>query len=186
MKKPLQYLLNENVNTYAVLDGASVGDLPVRLFDMNPPHLCLYRGELQPDILYVAPYLVQLLPDNPFTNWFLRECWGRHWGIFAQSTSSLVGMRKHFRSLLTVDDAATGNPLLFRYYDPRVFLMFLPTCNASELQSFFGGVNAYFVESADEGGTRLNRFRFLENELKKTSLSLDLSDSGAVSASASG
>lgn len=168
-KQPSDYLFREKTHTYAVLDGASVPDLPVRLYEMRPPNICLYRGELPPDIIYVAPYLVHLLPDSKFTKWLLDECWGKHWGIFAQSALSMVGMRKHFRSLLTVDDPS-GNPRLFRYYDPRVFSMFLPTCNVEELQILFGKVNYYFVEADD--AIRLNRYNFSKNVLKKTSLIL--------------
>lgn len=165
-----QYLFRENNHTYAVLDGASVPDLPMKLYDMSASNICLYRGELPPDIQYVAPYLVHLLPGTEFTNWLLTECWGKHWGIFAQSSLKLVEMRKHFRSLLTVYDE-TGNPLLFRYYDPRVFTTYLPTCNVEELRMFFGKINYYFVELEDM--TKLNRYQFANNELKKTSLDLE-------------
>lgn len=164
-----QYLFRENKRTYAVLDGASVPDLPLKLHEMKPENICLYRGELPPDMLYVAPYLVRLLPGADFTNWILTECWGKHWGIFAQSSTTLTEMRKHFRSMLTVYDE-NGKPLLFRFYDPRVFLTYIPTCNTEELETFFGKVDYYFAES-DEG-TKLNRFQFLKNALKKTSLDL--------------
>ena len=174
MKQQLEkYLFKEAAHTYAVLDSASIENLPVRLHEMQPPYVCLYRGELEPDIVYVAPYLVQLLEGTDFTDWLLDECWGRHWGIFAQSPVSLVGMRKHFRSMLVVNDA-TGKPLLFRYYDPRAFLTYLPTCNAADLQNFFGRVNHYFVESDD--ASRLHRFRFANNELKKTNLVMKTED----------
>ena len=74
-------------------------------------------------------------------------------------------MRKHFRSLLIVNDAA-GNPMLFRFYDPRVFLTFLPTCNDIELKRFFGRINFYFAES-DEAD-RLRRFHLSESQLFET------------------
>jgi hypothetical protein len=164
------YLFRENKHTYAVLDGASVPDLPVKLHEMRPPNVCLYRGELSPDLQYVAPYLVYMLPEMEFTNWLLSECWGKHWGIFAQSALTLTAMRRHFRSLLTVYDE-TGKPMLFRYYDPRVFLTYLPTCSNEELEDFFGSVTYYFAES--DGGTRLNRYEFVKNELKKASLDLE-------------
>lgn len=171
MKQELdKYLFREGTYTYAVLDGASVEDLPIKLYEMNPPNVCLYRGELPPDIVYVAPYLVHLLPETQFTDWLLEKCWGKHWGIFAQSSVSLVGMRKHFRSLLTVDDE-TGKPMLFRYYDPRAFLPFLLTCDIEQLSTFFGQVKYYFAESYDK--TQLCRFHLANDKLNETKLKLE-------------
>jgi hypothetical protein len=42
-----------------------------------------------------------------------------------------------------------GKPLYFRYYDPRVFRIYLPTCNESELKIVFGPVNSFYVEWED-------------------------------------
>lgn len=165
-----KYLFRQDAYTYTVLDGAVIPDLPVKLYEMQPRSICLYRGELPADLVYAAPYLVQLLPEAKFTNWLLSECWGKHWGIFAQSPLTLVGMRKHFRSLLTVY-TEEGKPLLFRYYDPRVFLTFLPTCNTDELENLFGNVSYYFVETEKE--KRLLRYNFKESKLYKSSLSLE-------------
>lgn len=168
-QRPEQHLFRAEQNTFAVLDGASVPDLPIKLYEMRAPNVCLYRGEIPPDIVYVAPYLVQLVPETEFTKWLLAECWGKHWGIFAQSQASLTGMRKHFRSLLTVYDE-DGKPFLFRYYDPRAFLTFVPTCNGDELRNFFGRVSYYFVEAHD--AKKLHRFQLTNNELRKTNLNL--------------
>ena len=44
----------------------------------------------------------------------------------------------------------------FRYYDPRVLRVYLPTCNARELQTVFGPVLRYLVE--DEKPTGLWTF----------------------------
>jgi hypothetical protein len=162
-----QHLFRKDTHTYAVLDGASVPDLPLKLHEMRPPNYCLYRGELAPDMVYVAPYLVHVLPESQFAKWLFAECWGKHWGIFAQSAVSLVGMRKHFRSLLIVSDPA-GNPLLFRFYDPRVFQTFLPTCNDMELKRFFGKINYYFAESDD--AANLSRFHLAGDELHETKI----------------
>jgi len=170
MKEQLEkYLFRKDSHTYAVLDGASVPDLPVKLYELNAVNVCLYRGELPADLVYVAPYLVHLYPGTAFTDWLLAECWGKHWGIFAQSPYSLTGMRKHFRLLLTVSDE-NGDPMLFRYYDPRVLPPFLLTCERDELEAIFGAVKYYFAESADT--KQLFRFHFAQNKLKETKLEL--------------
>ncbi|CAN5381518.1 hypothetical protein BH10ACI1_BH10ACI1_12270 [soil metagenome] len=165
-----KYLFRKDTHTYAVLDGASVPDLPGKLYKLNPTNICLYRGELSADLVYVAPYLVHLFPGTPFTEWLLSECWGKHWGIFAQSPLSIVGIRRHFRWLLTVDDE-NGKPMLFRYYDPRVLPPFLMTCNSNELEIVFGNVRYYLTESAD--ATELVRFQFAHDKLNEAKLKLE-------------
>lgn len=138
-QKLTQNLYNGFNRIYAVLDGASIPDLRTRLYEMRPEHICLYRGELEPDIQEVAPYLVRMVHGTEFSNWVLTEGWGKHWGIFAQSRYSLSEVRKQLRSFLTVHDEK-GKPMLFRFYDPRVLRAFLPTCNQEELKNFFGKI----------------------------------------------
>ena len=136
---------DKHANTYAVLDGAQIPDLLPRLYEQRPEYECLYRGELAPDIAEVAPYLVQLEPGADFTLWLLEHGWGRNWGIYATSAADLRQMRRHFRTFLIVHDEE-GKPLYFRFYDPRVLRVYLPTCNADELQTIFGRVSDYIFE----------------------------------------
>lgn len=138
-----------HANTYAVLDGAQIPDLLPRLHEQRPDYECLYRGELAPDIAEVAPYLVQLEPDADFTRWLLEHGWGHNWGIYATSTSDLRQMRRHFRTFLIVHDEE-GKPLYFRFYDPRVLRVYLPTCNAEELTKIFGSLISYLLEDEDD------------------------------------
>lgn len=152
-------LFGEKANVFAILDGASVEGLRMRLYETRPPHYCLFRGELEPDMAEVAPYMVGLIPETPFTEWILDQPLGGHWGIFARTRQSIIEMRKHFRSLVTIYNEE-GNPKIFRYYDPRVFRSFLPTCNGGELKEFFGTVSEYFAEKT--GGESITMYR-LEN-----------------------
>jgi hypothetical protein len=144
-----QHLFSKVARIFAVLDGAQIPDLRMKLYEMKPVHYCLMTGDLKPDMQEVAPYMVRLLPNTPFSDWLLSECWGKNWGIFAQTKETVLEMRKHFSSLLTVYDD-TGNPMTFRYYDPRVWRKFLPTCEASEVKTLFGKVDTILVESEDK------------------------------------
>ena len=157
---------------FAILDGASVGDLLTPLYEHHPEFECLYRGELQPDIAEVAPYLVQLEQGTEFAKWVLEQGWGNHWGIFAVADAELPVMRRHFRRFLTVHDA-DGKPLYFRYYDPRVLRAYLPTCNAEELQTMFGPVECFLLEG--ENPAAALRFQVQDGALKQQTLSLQRS-----------
>lgn len=155
-QKLSQNLFNGFNRIYAVLDGAAIPDLRTKLHEMRPEHICLYRGELTPDMEEVAPYLVRMVAGTEFSNWILNEGWGKNWGIFAQSRYSLAEVRKHLRSFLTVH-TEEGKPMLFRFYDPRVMRNFLPTCNDKELKNFFGIVLNFVVED-ENPETMLNYF----------------------------
>ena len=170
VQKLTQNLFNGFNRIYAILDGANSPDLRTILYEKRPEYVCLYRGELEPDMAEVAPYLVRIVQETDFSNWILTEGWGKNWGIFAQSRYSLAEMRKHLRTFLTVHDE-TGNPLLFRYYDPRVFRGFLPTCNSEELKTFFGIILNFAVE--DENPRTLLNYYLPKGELRITEQPLD-------------
>lgn len=145
-------------------------DLPQILYEMRPPNFCLFTGDLEPDMAYVAPYLVRLVPKTPFTDWILKEFWGKNRGIFVHSKQPIEKMRTHFRALVTAYDER-GNPMTFRFYDPRVMRRYLPTCNSGELKIFFGDIEAYFAES--EENEVLTKYEIGETGLKQTALPIN-------------
>jgi hypothetical protein len=165
--KLIQHLFSKVARVFMVLDGAQIPELRMKIYEMKPVHYCLLSGELEPDMQEVAPYLVRILPNTPFTDWVLAECWGKNWGIFAQTRETVIEMRKHFESLITVYDEQ-GTPMMFRYYDPRVWRQFLPTCQPQEIKTIFGKIDAFFVESEDKES--LIRYEISEEGVKETPL----------------
>jgi hypothetical protein len=140
--------------TWAILDGSRIEQLVREIESNEVAHACLFAGELEPSLARVAPYLVRLEEEAPFTSWLLSNGWGRSWGVFVHSTASTMTLRRHFRRLLRVQDPA-GKALLFRFYDPRVLRIYLPSCNAEETATVFGPVSAFHCES--ETGDELLR-----------------------------
>src|SRR5262245_48778531 len=138
-EKLQQHLVSDSSWLYCVLDGASVPELPMKLYKMQVTNYCLFPGELEPDMLYVAPYVVHLPPNDGFTDWVFSEGFGKHWGIFVHSRHSMNEMRNHFRALVNVYDE-DANPLIFRFYDPRVMHSFLPTFDGEQIEAFFGKI----------------------------------------------
>jgi hypothetical protein len=149
----------------AILDGASVPNLPKVLWKMKPERVCLVKGELTDDEASVAPYLVALDPRAAFTTWVLGSGWGRHWGIFAIAPKGidLRAARDHFRRFLEVR-LPNGTIANFRWYDPRVIAVYLPTCNEKELDFVFGPIECFVAEDA-ESGTALD-FRRGDGEVR--------------------
>jgi hypothetical protein len=98
----------------------------------------------------VAPYLVRLRDGEPFTEWVLRSALGHHWGVVLRATAELAVLERRYRKLLRVR-GPDGEPLFFRFYDPRVLRTFLPTCEHDELETWFDGVRYYYAEAAEPG-----------------------------------
>lgn len=135
---------------YAVLDGARHAGIYPAVLASGCESECLYRGELEPDLMEAAPYLVKLQKEHPFTYWLAGKGWGDSWGVFLQATSVMKDVRQHLRKLLMVYDPE-ARPLYFRYYDPRVLRVYLPTCNDEELATVFGPVRSYLLEDGHPG-----------------------------------
>lgn len=133
------------LSVYAVLDGAAIPNLINQLKQHQAEYICLYQGQLDPNLAAVAPYLLALPANAQITHWLIDNI-GKHPGIFATSTASIRDMRKHFRSLL-MGYNAENNPIYIRYYDPRLLGAFLATFTNEDHQEFFGPVSSYYAEN---------------------------------------
>ena len=146
----------------AVLDGASVPGLLDRMDERPLEIACLFRGKLEPDMAEVAPYLVKLEAESEFAEWVIGRGWGQHWGSFVITRQSFYKLRDHLRAL-TLVYRRDGTPLYFRYYDPRVLNVFLPTCSPTQLKEMFGPVDAFVAEN--ETGDAMTIYRRNGEEL---------------------
>jgi hypothetical protein len=142
---------------WAILDGARDRNVYWGLLNSYQNYACLYAGDLAPALEVVAPYLVQLDFDDAYTRDLLKLGWGNSWGVFLECDSSMQSLRRHLRGYLRVRDER-GRKLVFRYYDPRVLRIYLPTCNAEEAKTVFGPIRRFWTES--ETGNELLEFRF--------------------------
>jgi hypothetical protein len=164
-----EYFPNDGLSTYMLLDGAATRALIEHLYDDAVEFTCLISGPLEPDMQEVAPYLAVLRDGEPFTDWILSHALGENWGSVLRSSLSMDDLARRYRRLLRVR-GPDGEPLFFRYYDPRVLRVFLPTCEADDLDEWFDGVRYYFAESGDPGV--LLRFRTDGTVVEKDELRL--------------
>lgn len=113
----------------------------------------MYSGSLGPELARVTPYIVKLEQGSSFLRTFYAEGWNNAWGIVLRTSASLSALRRHLRTLAYAQ-RSHGSKLLFRYYDPRVLRVFLPTCDELQLGQLFGPIDA-FVLDGTEGGVPL-------------------------------
>ncbi len=134
--------------TYVLLDAARMGTQIEIAQVRNKAYETLYRGTSSEKLAAVAPYLFQFAYSTPFANWYLRNGWGESWGVMLKSGWPLQELQKHFRKFLKVETEA-GQSLYFRFYDPRVLRIFLPTCDTAQLREFFGPIDYFIMEDED-------------------------------------
>ncbi len=139
-----------NYDLYAILDGATVKKLPDACEDLEATHACLFKGETDPAILVRAPWIMKLEPGEELMEWFIEEGWGRNWGVVAQvpAGTEFEEVVRHFRQFVQVK-LPDQKIVFFRYFDPRVLRLFLPTCDAPQLQSLFALPALLSCESED-------------------------------------
>jgi hypothetical protein len=133
---------------FAVLDAAREDRLPAFLQAYGVEHFSLYEGESGDQLKDVAPYVALLPKTSQLLPLLMKEGWGKSWGVYFNAIDSLADIRKHLRRLLTVQNA-DGTSLYFRFYDPRVLRVFLPTCTPEERAEFFGPISRFVLEGED-------------------------------------
>jgi hypothetical protein len=133
---------------YLLLDGARLEHSLGQGQELNTHHRSLYRGEMEPEIEAAGPFLFTFPHNDEFKSWYTNDSIGDHWGIIVMAPISFEELYRHFRRFLTVH-AENGQKLYFRFYDPRVLRVFLPTCDSAQLSDFFGSIKYFFAEDED-------------------------------------
>lgn len=136
----------------------------------NPEHICLYEGDSEKFLAAVAPWMFGFEQGSDFATWVLRSARGNSWGIFLRSGAEPVRLYRHLRKFLIVQ-SEDGKEMYFRYYDPRVLRVFLPTCEPAQLKEFFGPIEAFLAEN--EQGL-LVEYALVDGKLTYTETGLDL------------
>lgn len=104
----------------------------------------------------VAPYLVpiEFRSRYPYRNSEYLDLWaerlGSSAGILLLSEVHPARLAIHLRGLFRATDDE-GHKYYFRFYDPRVLRLYLPTCTPAEAVEFFGPVRRFLVEGKGSG-----------------------------------
>lgn len=147
-ERAIQALLAEPAPLFALLDAARDDRILEILRESPEEHRSLYEGAPGDGLAEVAPYLVELPRGSALIERLVREGWGRSWGVWLASRRPLKEVRTHFRRILMVSVDGGERRFYFRFYDPRVLRVFLPTCSARQEEEMFGDreIEGFLVE----------------------------------------
>ena len=130
---------------HILLDGARMEQSLETAKKLNPIFDSLYRGRSEEELDAVAPYLFSFPPNSDFSTWIFENGWGSSWGLIVSTKINFEDCWKHFRKFLIIK-TEEGQELYFRFYDPRVLKVFLPTCDEQQIMEFFGPIEKFIVE----------------------------------------
>jgi len=133
---------------FAILDAARTDEVLANLAKGEVEYESLFKGRKEEQLFDVSPFLVVCKEETELVKWLASEGWGQSMGIFFTSSDSFKNLFSHFQRFLMVKEEG-GDEMYFRFYDPRVLRVYLPTCTAQELNLFFGKVRRFIIESED-------------------------------------
>jgi hypothetical protein len=134
---------------YAVLDAARDPEVLRVLRCSGRRSESLYSGPRAELLARGAPYLVAVPRGSHFQRQLWDHAWGESWGIFLASNAGFAAVRTHLRRLLRAV-LPDGRKALFRFYDPRVLRVYLPSCSDDERPRFHGPITRFVCEHEDE------------------------------------
>jgi pSer/pThr/pTyr-binding forkhead associated (FHA) protein len=131
---------------FAVLDAARDPRVLEVTRESVETYRSLYEG-IQGEALSVwAPHLVRLPRGSRLLEQLVLEGWGRRWGIYLTSRRPFDEVRSQLRRLLMVGNDASGEPMYFRFYDPQILRLVLPTCSPRQREQIFAEISGFLIE----------------------------------------
>jgi pSer/pThr/pTyr-binding forkhead associated (FHA) protein len=131
---------------YAIVDTARDPKLH-SLVVASPPYACLFAGDIPDPLDKASPYLVGFSDPSPLKQAWREEGWGSAWGMICRSSLPLDDLRRHLRKFLLAQ-LPDGDTVFFRFYDPRVWRVYWPTCTAEEQAKWLAGVEEFIGEAS--------------------------------------
>jgi hypothetical protein len=119
---------------------------------------CLFMTDIVSPMGRNAPYLVPVEHAETLIESWRKAGRGESWGIFLRSSEERARLRQRLRTFNQAK-LPDGRVVLFRWWDPRVFRVYMPTCDADDLKQWFASVEEYICETEDGSGFTIYRHR---------------------------
>ncbi|MEZ4445329.1 MAG: DUF4123 domain-containing protein [Polyangiaceae bacterium] len=137
---------------YAVVDAARDPEVLAWVERSGLAYQCLFQGEKAKSLREEAPWLLSFGRDKAALEDLVDKFHDRAMVAYVVSSEPFFAVRRHLRRIQRVQ-TEDGRVLYFRYYDPRVARVFLPTLDDKQLRWMFGKVvERWLFEAPERGG----------------------------------
>ena len=139
---------------YGVLDCSRAPELYEHVGRLSPESAdCLFAGRIAEEVRAVSPHVVELAPTDPLSRLWRTRGWGQAWGILFSSRANLPTVRRRLRHFTQAKLPGGTGPVLFRFWDPRVFRVYMPLVEPADVAAWFKDIDRYIVETEDGKGS---------------------------------
>jgi FHA domain/Domain of unknown function (DUF4123) len=141
--RPQSILLNalygRGESVYAVLDAVRDSRIPAFL-DASGERYGLV-DEKNP----ASPFLVLVPPQSRLLDVLVKDGWSHGWGFYLAAAANFESTLQHWQPFVTLCNR-NGQPLTFRFWEPRVLRAIVPAMPPAEAAGFFGPISRLVVE----------------------------------------
>lgn len=147
--------------SYALIDANRLFGLTQVLENSGLRYRCLFKGSSAQKFADSAPYLVELLPQHPFTRRLFTQRpvesgpWADQAVSFVVSPLSLAGLQSHLRLFTQFRDRESGRTVFFRFFAPEVMRTVIPALPAPQLGKFTRGISCFICPDDGQGAVVL-------------------------------
>ncbi len=138
------------LHTYAIANGAGSEQIHVNLLVDEPQHRNLFPADVAEELESVSPWLIRLIPEEPFTEWLLEHCFGKRLLLFIQSLHDIDTLAAHLRNYTRIefpDQQGGFQPGFFSFYDPSIFPVWAGSLNRNEVFKLHDPISNFWYES---------------------------------------
>nr|WP_253938353.1 DUF4123 domain-containing protein [Hahella sp. HN01] len=132
---------------YSIVDCAADGRLYKEIKKSGCRNSSLFWENSDQELISNSPHLVAL-SDCGLSSFLFEYGWGNNWAIYIASDQPFAEVAHHFRKISKVR-GPKGENWFFRYYDPRVLRVILPTLDSQQKNRVFGRIGAFWLEDSD-------------------------------------
>ena len=150
---------------YAIVDTGIYREF-IDIMDIeDPKRRILFKDPFIDEYENVAPYLLALNKNDPFTEDIITKGYGKPWMSFIVSRLDMPTLAFELRERINVYSEQHGKEIIFRFYDPRNLKRYFKMLTMAEMMTLFQDINGLFAYIDTEDFSKLNLFSTKESKL---------------------
>jgi len=159
-------MVDDGSKLYAIADAGIYRELIGELDIENPQHLILFKDDFVREYENVAPYIIALDKDDPFTEKLISKGYGKTWLTFVISSREMYALAFELRELINVYSQKHEKEIIFRFYDPRNLDRYFKMLTQEDVQELFAYISGLFAYVDLEDNNKLIVYATQTKEVK--------------------